>query len=172
MNTNKRKFTYVKGVSNPLLKLQPKDWLLIAGEVAFFMIMLPLMWLDEVINLNLLLPWLPPMSPELQEYIIETSVILIIAMAVITTTVIVLKRIRRIERFLRVCAWCRKVWVDGKWVLFEEYALSKHLLRSSHGICDECMTGIEQKRQAKKAEKSLQMKTPPIGDKMKDKPIQ
>jgi hypothetical protein len=172
MHSKKRQFTYVKEVSNPLLKLQPKDWFLILGEVAFFSIMLPLMWLDEVIDLNSLLPWMPPLSPKLQEYVIETSVILIIAIAVITTTVVVLKRIRRIERFLRVCAWCRKVWVDGKWVLFEDYALSKHSLRSSHGICDECMTGLEMKRQEKKADKSMQLKIPPVGDKVKDKPIQ
>ena len=172
MDPKKRQFKYVKAVSNPLLKLQPKDWLIILGEVAFFLIMLPLMWLDEIIDLNALLPWMPPLSPKLQEYVIETSVILIIATAAITATVIVLRRIRRIERFLRVCAWCRKVWFDGKWVMFEDYALSKHSLRSSHGICDECMTGFEKKRRVNKGDKSLQLKIPPVGDKVKDKPIQ
>jgi hypothetical protein len=172
MNLKKRQFTYVEGVSNPRLKLQTKDWLLISGEVVFFSLFLPLMWLDEVTNLNALLPWLPPLSPRLQEYIVETSLILIIAITVITTTVIILRKIRRIERFLRVCAWCRKVWADGRWVVFEDYALSQHSLRSSHGICDECMTGLEAKRQVKKADKSLQLNIPPGGDKVKDKPIQ
>jgi hypothetical protein len=86
-----------------------------------------------------------------QEYIIETVSILIVATIVITITLFILRRSRKLERFLRVCAWCRKVWVDDEWVSFEEYALKRHSLKSSHGICDECVARLEKKTESKKA---------------------
>ena len=149
------------------MKLQRKDWFIIFGEILLFLFILPVMWLDEYINLRSIFPWAPPVFYRFQEYIIETSLILIIAISVITSTVIILKKIRRFERFMRVCAWCRKVWVDGKWVNFENYALSKHSLKSSHGICDECMTGFKMVKKETKDGKSLQIKTPFVFDKGK-----
>jgi hypothetical protein len=170
---NKKRVRYVKEERYPQLKLHSKlhskDWLMIIGEILLFAFIIPVMWLDEYIDLR---PFLPGMSisDRSQEYIIETSLILIIAVSVITATTIVLRKIRRIEHFLRVCAWCRKVWVDGKWASFEEYALREHSLRSSHGICDKCVIRLDEKKK-EKDDKAPHIKIPPAGDRKKDKPI-
>jgi hypothetical protein len=128
-----------------------KDWALVAGEAVLFLIITLVLWLDEFVDLPYLLIGAPETPYRPQEYIIETVSILIVAIVVITITLLILRRTRRLERFLRVCAWCRKVWVDDEWVSFEEYALKRHSLKSSHGICEECVASLEKKTESKKA---------------------
>ncbi len=126
--------------------LKSKDWALIAGEAGLFFIVTMVLWLDEVIDFPYLLLGAPPTPYRPQEYIIETVSVLLVAIIVMTITLILLRRSRRLERFLRVCAWCRKIWVDDEWVSFEEYVLRRHSLKSSHGICEECAAKLEKKR--------------------------
>ncbi len=131
--------------------LTARDWTLIAGEIGLFIIVTVVLWLDEFVDLPYLLIGAPETPYRPQEYIIETVSILVVAIIVITITLFILIRSRRLERFLRVCAWCRKVWVDDKWVSFEEYTLKTHSLKSSHGICDECVARLDKKAEIKKA---------------------
>jgi hypothetical protein len=131
--------------------LTARDWALIAGEAGLFILVTIVLWLDEFVDLPHLLLGSPETPSRPEEYIIETISILVVAIVSITITMILLRRSRRIERFLRVCAWCRKVWVDDKWVNFEEYALKRHSLQSSHGICEECVDRLEKKTEQKKA---------------------
>ena len=55
-----------------------------------------------------------------------------------------LEELEKLKSFLKVCAWCRKVCVtdaetnEDKWILFEDYMVLEHKLKSSHGICPEC----------------------------------
>ncbi len=129
--------------------LTTRDWALIAVEAGLFFIFTIVIWLDEYVDLPHRLLGAPPTLYRAQEFIIETISILLVAIVIITITFISLRRARRIERFLRVCAWCRKVWVDNEWVGFEEYTLKKHSLKSSHGICEECVTKLEKKKEQK-----------------------
>ena len=131
--------------------LKTKDWLLIAGETGLFFIVTIVLWLDEFVDLPYLLLGSPQTPYRPQEYIMETVSILVVAIVVITITLFLLQKSRRLERFLRVCAWCRKIWVDDEWVSFEEYALKRHSLKSSHGICEECVARLDKKSEAKKA---------------------
>jgi hypothetical protein len=130
--------------------LKTKDWAVIAGEAGLFFIVIIFIWIDEFVDLPNLLLGAPPTLYRAQEFIIETVSILVLALVVISITFISLRRARRIERFLRVCAWCRKVWVDNEWVSFEEYVLKKHSLKSSHGICENCVTRLEKKHEQKR----------------------
>ncbi|HVN72704.1 MAG TPA: hypothetical protein VMU10_11840 [Desulfomonilia bacterium] len=135
--------------------LKIKDWTLLAGEAGLFLIVLITIWLDEFMDLPYLLLGAPPTPYRPQEYIIESVSILLVGLIVMCATLIILRRYRRLEKFLRVCAWCRKVWVNDKWVRFEEYVMSEHSLKSSHGICDECLAVQEKKRQADEKGKIL-----------------
>ena len=55
-----------------------------------------------------------------------------------------LAELEKLKNFLKVCAWCRKICVtdtvtkEDKWILFEEYMVLEHKLKSSHGICPDC----------------------------------
>jgi hypothetical protein len=134
------------------MKTMNRNLLIIASEAGLFLIILLVIWLDEFMDLPYLLFNAPPTPYRLQEYLLESSLIIIVASIAITLTVFLMRRAARYERYLRVCAWCRKIWVDDRWVSFEEYLEKKHSLRSSHGICESCMAGMVKKRESGKLE--------------------
>ncbi len=120
------------------MKQISRTWAIITSETVMFMFILVIIWVDEFLDMPYLLFGAAPTPRRLEEYIIETVSVAIVAILVIAGTVLLLRRLDRVERFLRVCAWCRKVWLDDRWVVFEEYAKKEHMLKSSHGICPEC----------------------------------
>ena len=67
--------------------------------------------------------------------------IIVILLFRILTTIIIHKQdevIHELEEFIRVCAWCKHVKYEDKWMRFEEWsktALDKDI---SHSICPEC----------------------------------
>ena len=77
-----------------------------------------------------------PLRP--QEFWFEAITVLLVATAVIAATLWVFRRLRVLESFVQVCAWCRKVNVDDDWVSFEEYLKRELDVRSTHGICPTC----------------------------------
>lgn len=134
--------------------LKLTDWELIAGEALLFVLVILVLWLDEFLDLPHLLLGAAQTPYRPQEYIIETASVLLVAVIVITSTLLLLRRARRLEKFLRICAWCKKVRVDDRWVSFEEYMLKEHDLRSSHGICEDCAAKSEERSRQKKHQDS------------------
>jgi len=49
-----------------------------------------------------------------------------------------LARLYYLEGFLRVCAWCKKINLNGDWVSLEEFFERKLETNTSHGICEAC----------------------------------
>ena len=55
-----------------------------------------------------------------------------------------LEEYERLKKFIRICAWCKKVCFtdpetkEEKWVTFEEYMKLAHKFTASHGICKDC----------------------------------
>lgn len=55
-----------------------------------------------------------------------------------------LDQVRRLEQSLvTMCAWTRKIQMDGRWVPVEEFLLSKFGVRVSHGISDDALRNME-----------------------------
>lgn len=63
------------------------------------------------------------------------------AFIVVVLTVCESRRVSySIRRFLVVCAYCHKVADDDRnWNTFEAYMLREFRMRSSHGICPDCL---------------------------------
>lgn len=120
------------------MKPMSRTYTIIISETVMFMFILAIIWVDEFLDMPYLLFGATPTPRRMEEYIIETVSVAMVALLVIAGTVLLLRRLDRVERFLHVCAWCRKVWLDDRWVVFEEYVKKKHMLKSSHGICPEC----------------------------------
>lgn len=50
-------------------------------------------------------------------------------------------KIRRLQKLLPICAWCKKVRSDGDyWQSVEEYIAELAAVRVTHGICPTCLT--------------------------------
>jgi len=46
-------------------------------------------------------------------------------------------KVSQLEQILTICAWSRKVRLDGAWVSFEEFLFRRFGVRISHGITEE-----------------------------------
>lgn len=69
----------------------------------------------------------------------RTAGIAIIWLFVHLTTRRLLRRLHELEKFLRICSWCRRVGHQGRWLTLEEYFDSRFATGTSHGICPDCV---------------------------------
>lgn len=111
---------------------------ILAIEVVGFSTLLVVQSWDEYLDLpfRFLGALKTPLRP--QEFWFEAFAVLLVAIAVISTTLWVFRRLRVLESFVHVCAWCRKVNVNEEWVSFEQYLKREHDVLSTHDICPSC----------------------------------
>jgi hypothetical protein len=73
-----------------------------------------------------------------REGAMETILVLIVWFLVHVVTKKLLARLHYLERFLRICAWCRKVAHEDEWVPLEQYFKRGFNVETTHGICPDC----------------------------------
>ena len=76
--------------------------------------------------------------PNWRRVIWETIAIVAVWVGVNFATSRILLRLQRLEDFLRVCAWCKKVEHDEQWVPFEQFLDRGLNTRATHGMCPHC----------------------------------
>lgn len=112
----------------------------IALESAGFLIIAAVVWLNQLLNLPHHLFGAPVRPFSLHEAIMESGLVLMLGVIVVTFTA---RLVRQLDRFIVLCAWCRRVRLDTKWVKIEEF-FRIHRADTSHGICPECAERIEE----------------------------
>jgi hypothetical protein len=104
-----------------------------------FLAIIVICWLDELLKLPSLLfsdhPWKFVFSRTALNMLIVLSVWLIVS----ASTRRILKRIRYLEDFLRVCSWCRRINYEGDWIPLEEFMKTGFDTPTTHGICPGCL---------------------------------
>ena len=108
------------------------------NEAAGFSLMIAFSWLTELLHIPHLI-FGEPFTPNWHRALIRTVVILAIWGWVHWITRRLLKRLHYLEEFLRICGWCRKVCDNDKWLSMEDYFNSKFDMRTSHGMCPDCL---------------------------------
>ena len=53
-------------------------------------------------------------------------------------------RLHHLGKFLRLCAWCRKVGHKGKWLKLEEYFEEDFRIQTTHGMCPDCLRRLRE----------------------------
>jgi hypothetical protein len=124
-------------------------------ELVGFGAVLLLLWLDEYLDLpfRYLGALQTPARP--QEFWFEALAVLLLGILVIAATLWVFRRLRFLEDFIRVCAWCRKVEVGDQWLTFEDYMKLQHDVKATHSICPACRAGASKPRAAEMAAASF-----------------
>jgi hypothetical protein len=51
----------------------------------------------------------------------------------------ILDRIHYLEKFMRVCSWCRRIHYQGEWMALEKFMQQSFDTPTTHGICKECL---------------------------------
>ena len=106
-------------------------------EAGGFLTIILLSWVNEVTNMAGLIGT-RYYTPNARESVLETAIVLFVAVPVMAITRRLLSRLHQLEGYLRVCSWCQKLDCEGEWVPLEEYFGRRFHTETSHGVCEAC----------------------------------
>jgi hypothetical protein len=109
-----------------------------------FGLILLLSWLNKIVDLPHLLIGGDASAAKWRDSAMETVLILLIWTFVLSITRRLVEQLRYLEGMLRVCAWCRKVGHNDKWMELEDYFSEGLQIGTTHGVCPECMKNMEE----------------------------
>ena len=110
---------------------------LLWSEIAAFGLIIVFSWADELFGLPARL-FGGPFRSNIGEAILETLVVLLVAVPILIHTRRVVSRPFYFEGFLRVCAWCKNVEHQGDWIPVGEFFQERFETATSHGMCPAC----------------------------------
>jgi hypothetical protein len=108
-------------------------------QSAGFIVIAGLSWVDECLNLRGLILGNHPYISDFRESTLEMLMIFMVWLLVVGSTRRMMSRVSHLENFLRICAWCRRIGSKGGWIQLEEFMDAKYHVRTSHGICEDCL---------------------------------
>src|SRR3974390_2813473 len=104
-----------------------------------FLAIITLSWLDELTGLSSLLLGDFHAIPEFHVSILEMLFVLVVWLLVANSTRRVLERVRYLEGFMKVCAWCRRIEYKDEWISLEKFMEQGFDTPTTHGICTKCL---------------------------------
>ena len=117
-----------------------------------FLVIIGVCLLDELVGLTALIFRNQGYILNFRESTLKMLIILTVWLVVAGSTRRVLARMRYLESFMKVCAWCRRIEHKGRWMRLEEFLKNGFDTPTSHGICQECLEkekrALERARQA------------------------
>ena len=114
----------------------------VALETAGFLLIIALIWLDELLDLPRLLFGAAPTPIRLGEGVMESVMTLIVGTVVVSITLRTFRRIEYLESLVVMCAWCRRVRSGNEWLTVERFLERQHNSHTSHGICEGCAESV------------------------------
>ena len=118
-----------------------------------FLVILAISYLDDLLKLTTLIFSEHPFAFVYRQSTLDILLVLAVWFLVSTSTRRILDRIRYLEKFMRVCAWCRRINFKGEWMPLEEFMRQGFDTPTTHGICTECLhqqqAAIEKAKQAR-----------------------
>jgi hypothetical protein len=103
-----------------------------------FGIVILVLWLNEIFDIPHLFFGAKETPVNITESILETILVIILAIVVTYITKKLLTKIKYLEGFLRVCSFCKKINIEGKWIPIEDYIRDKSEAEFTHSLCPEC----------------------------------
>ena len=107
-------------------------------ETCGFGLVILLIIANEYLDLPPLIFGARPTPIRISEILLETGAILLWGVGITVASWRRNQRIARLEKLLLICASCRRVNVDGRWLGFEAYIKQRDHLLTSHGVCPTC----------------------------------
>ncbi|WP_371804412.1 hypothetical protein [Candidatus Lokiarchaeum ossiferum] len=108
-------------------------------EIIGFSSLIILILIDELFDLPHLLLNNPKTPFNLAEVIFEVTSAFFLGLFTILSTQKVLKRNRKLRKFYHICASCKRVKLDERWISIEEFLHEHSDADLSHGLCETCM---------------------------------
>lgn len=118
-----------------------------------FLGILAICYLDDLLQLPTLIFSDHPFAFVYRRSTLDILLVLAVWLLVSRSTRRILDRINYLEKFMRVCAWCRRINFRGEWMPLEEFMRQGFDTPTTHGICQECLqkqhAAIEKAKQAR-----------------------
>lgn len=111
-------------------------------EGAGFLLIVAIIWMDEILDLPHLLLGAVPTPLRLGEAWLESALTLAVGTVIVSITYRAFRRIEYLESLVVMCAWCRRVRAQEEWLTVEAFLERQHNARTTHGICEGCAAGI------------------------------
>lgn len=112
---------------------------LVAVELVAFLVVIALLWLDELIDIPFLLLGGEATPVNWRESLLETLLIAPIGLVTVYYTRLMVNKVKLLEGFLPICASCKKIRdKGGNWQQMETYIRDRSEAEFSHGICPHC----------------------------------
>ena len=106
-------------------------------QLLAFVMMILLVWVNEVLDLSALWFGVCPENPHFYRGCVLTIGVILVAIITVGHTYLQQKRI--IRGLLIICSSCRKMRIDKKaWAHLDQYLQDYSLARISHGLCPDC----------------------------------
>ena len=119
-----------------------------------FLAILAICYLDDLLKLPTGILSEHPLAFVFSRSMLDIVLVLAVWFLVSRSTGRILDRISYLERFMRVCAWCRRIHFKGEWMPLEEFMRQSFDTPTTHGICTECrnqqQASIDKAKQARK----------------------
>ena len=115
-----------------------KPGTVLAYQSIGFLVLIGLCWLDELVGLRSLVLDNHPFIRDFRESTLEMLLIFGVWLIVAGSTRRLFFRVRHLEGFMKVCAWCRRIEHGGTWMPLEKFFERGFDTPTSHGICGDC----------------------------------
>jgi hypothetical protein len=115
---------------------------MLALEAVGFLLIVAIIWMDELLDLPHLLLGAARSPVRWGEGLMESLLAITVGVAVVVITYRAFRRIEYLESLIVMCAWCRRVRSGKEWLSVEHFLEQQHQLRTSHGICETCAQSV------------------------------
>ena len=70
---------------------------------------------------------------------LEFLLVLAVWFLVSMSTRRIMERVKYLEKFMRVCSWCRQINYNNEWMPLEKFMKTGFDTPTTHGICSDCL---------------------------------
>jgi len=120
-----------------------------------FLCIMILCFLDDLLQLPTLIFSGHPFAFVYRRSTLDILLVLGVWFLVTRSTRRILERVHYLEKFMRVCAWCRRIHYKGEWMPLEQFMQQSFDTPTTHGICKDCLnrqqTAIDRAKLARKS---------------------
>jgi hypothetical protein len=104
-----------------------------------FLAVIALGFVDELTRLSALVFGEHGGNWELRKSTLGMLLVLAVWFLVSMSTRRILERLRYLEKFMRVCAWCHHIHHKSEWISMEAFLRQGFDTPTTHGICPKCL---------------------------------
>jgi hypothetical protein len=115
----------------------------IVYETLAFILIVSLIWIDELFDLPHLLLRAEATPINWRESLFESLLVSILGLVIVRYTKKLFQKIECLEGILPICSYCKRIRDGhGDWQQMEEFISDRSEAEFSHGICPECAKNV------------------------------